>query len=179
MPIDGLLTMNLLRACRTVPGLLLALLCIWPAMPASATEPLTDRYIHGANKGFIFPKECCWMPLPESARLLEAKVKGGMQCTAIGGPVGIFEQRSGKLWLTGFATCSGKLPLRDIYPELDSPALAQWLSGTFKTRIGLPCHALGGRPVFALEQELTVSEGVVTAVTERHLDWSACGQRAD
>lgn len=171
--------MNQPRACRIFRHLLLALLCVGPVMPASATPPLLDRFVLGANKGFIFPSECCWMPVPDSMRLLELKVKEGSQCSAMGGPVGVFEQRSERLWLTGFETCGRKIPLDEIYPELEAPALAEWLSGTFKTRVGLPCRALGGHPVLALEQELTVSEGVVTSVTEKYLDHSACGNQAE
>lgn len=171
--------MNQLRACRFFQHLLLALLCMGPVMPASATQPLADRFILGSNEGFIVPSECCWMPVPDSARLLELNVQEGRQCTAMGGPVGVFEHRAGKLWLTRFETCSREIPLAEIYPEREQPALATWLSGTFKTRVGLPCRAFDGRPVLALEQELAVSEGVVTAVTEKYLDRSACGNQAD
>jgi len=170
--------MNHLHACRILRYLLLALVCTGPAMPASATPPLVDRFIVGANAGYIVPSECCSMPVPDSMRLLELKVNEGSQCTAIGGPVGVFEHRDGKLWLTGFETCSRKISLDEIYPEREKPALAEWLSGTFRTRVGIPCRAFGGRPVLALEQELTVSEGIVTSVTEKYLDHSACGNHA-
>lgn len=152
----------------------MTLLCTGFALPASATPPLVDRFVLGSNKGHIVPSECCWMPVPESMRLLDLKVNEGSQCSAMGGPVGLFEQKAGKLWLTGFETCGRKIPLDEVYPGLEEPALADWLSGTFKTRLGVPCRAFGDQPVLALEQELTVSEGVVTAVTEKYLNHSAC-----
>jgi len=167
------------RARPILQCLSLALAWMGFAMQASATPPLQDRFILGANQGYIVPSECCWMPVPDSMRLLDLKVNEGSQCTAIGGPVGVFEHRDGKLWLTGFATCSRKIPLDEIYPEREGPALAEWLSGTFRTRVSMPCRAFGGRPVPALEQELTVSEGIVTAVTEKYLDHPACGNQVE
>jgi hypothetical protein len=165
------------HALRIFQHLSLALLCAGLAMPASATPPLQDRFILGSNQGYIVPSACCWMPVPESMRLLELKLNEA--CTAIGGPVGVFEQREGKLWLTGFETCGREIALGEVYAGREEPALADWLSGTFTTRLGVPCRAFGGRPVLALEQKLTVDEGVVTEVTEKYLDHSACRNHAE
>ena len=79
--------------------LCLVLACL--AGPASATQPLKDQIVVGALKGHIFPSDCCWVPLPPSEGLRAMKRAEFPGCSAIGGPVGMFELRDRKLWLTG------------------------------------------------------------------------------
>jgi len=153
----------------------LSLLSIAVVGKACATEPLHDQYVVGAERGWIFPSECCWMKLPSSERLIALK-KAEVGCSAIGGPVGKFKLDSGKLWLTGLLTCGGEISLLDVFPDLESPALASWLTGTFKTQIGFLCYDSSAGPIYSLRQVLTVELGVVTALSDTKNDTSACSK---
>ena len=148
------------------------------AAPSLATEPLHDQFRTGDQTGWIFPSGCCWVKLPPSELLDEMKRKEMAGCSAIGGPVGKFELVDGKLWLTGLMKCSGDVRLHRVYPELDSPAFANWLSGTFKTRVDFLCYDKTVRPIYGLEQVLTVEQGVVTAITETKIDPATCPKKA-
>ena len=140
-----------------------------------ATEPLHDQYVLGEKSGRIFPSECCWMSLPPSERLTAMK-KAEVGCSAIGGPVGEFKLQSGKLWLTGLLTCGGEVSLRKVYPDFENPALANWLTGTFKTQVGFLCYDNSAEPIYSVKQVLTVEEGVVTSLSETKNDTSACSE---
>jgi hypothetical protein len=161
------------RICRTF----ILLLCMVIAMPGFATEPLLDQYVAGGLTGHIFPSECCWMKLPQSKRLTEMK-KAEWGCSAIGGPVGTFKLDAEKLWLTGLLKCSGLVDLHEVYPELESPTLADWLSGTFSAQLGFLCHDKNGQPVYSVKQVLTVEQGVVRSLAETRDDISACAPSA-
>lgn len=138
----------------------------------SATEPLMDQYADGARIGRIFPSACCYVELPDNERIWQIRRKE-FGCSAVGGPVGRFRLEDGKLWLTGFMKCSGDIPLQEIYPDLKSPAFAEWLSGTFKTVLDYRCYA-NGRQIYAATQELVVEQGVVRSLKETANDLSAC-----
>jgi hypothetical protein len=163
----------------SIAGLCLVLACL-AALPAAATEPLKDQIVAGALSGHIFPSDCCWVALPPSERLQAMKRAEFPGCTAIGGPVGMFELRDRKLWLTGLFKCSGALDHRTVFPELASPAFASWLSSAFTLALG-PCGynpRLNGS-AYARKQRITVEQGVVTSVTELDNDAAICqGQAA-
>lgn len=160
------------RLCRTM----ILLFCMAVAMPGFATEPLHDQYDADGLTGRIFPSECCWLQLPASTRLSEMK-KAEQGCSAIGGPVGTFKLDGGKLWLTGLYKCGGPVDLHEVYPDRESPVLADWLNGTFKTQLGFVCYDKQMRQVYQLEQVLTVEGGVVRDVVETSNDVSACTRR--
>ncbi|WP_426197683.1 hypothetical protein [Massilia sp. DWR3-1-1] len=151
------------------------LLCIAIGEKTFATEPLHDQYVAGAESGWIFPSQCCWMKLPPSERLTTMK-KAEVGCSAIGGPVGKFKLESGKLWLTGLLKCGGEVSLREVYPDFESPALANWLTGTFKTQVGFLCYDNSVRPIYSVKQVLTIDQGVVTSLSETKNDTSVCSK---
>jgi hypothetical protein len=153
----------------------IGLFCMAAAIPGFATEPLHDQYIVGALEGNIFPSKCCWMELPQSKRLTDMRMEE--PCSAIGGPVGMFKLDGGRLWLTGLYKCSGRVDLHDIYPNLKSPALADWLSGTFSARLGFLCRDKNAQSVYSVEQVLIVEKGVVESLTETRNDISACATK--
>lgn len=168
------------RLCPHLVGLclcLLALASIAYSQPAAATEPLKDQIVVGKLQGHIFPSECCWVPLPPSEQLRAMKRAEFPGCSAIGGPVGTFELKEGKLWLTGLLKCSGAFDHRQIYPELASPAFADWLSGTFTVLLGACGYDphLNGQ-AYARKQRITVDQGVVNSVTELGGDASCAGR---
>jgi hypothetical protein len=160
----------------TIATLCVMLACV-AAGPASATEPLKDQIVVGALSGHLFPSECCWVPLPPSEQLRAMKRAEFPGCSAIGGPVGMFELRDRKLWLTGLFKCSGAFDHRQVFPELASPAFANWLSGTFTLALG-PCgyDVRGGGQAYARKQKITVDQGVVTSVTEQDNDAAFCAK---
>jgi hypothetical protein len=154
---------------------LLGLASVAASAPASATEPLKDQIVVGALGGHIFPSDCCWVPLPPSERLRAMKHAEFPRCSAIGGPVGVFELRDRKLWLTGLFKCSGAFDHREVYPELASPAFASWLSGSFTLALG-PCgyDPRTGAEAYARKQRITVEQGVVRSVTEQDNPAGSC-----
>lgn len=103
------------------------------AGPSYATEPLHDQLTHGTSSGYIFPATCCWLDLPPSEALFA--LKRAERCSAIGGPVGSYRYQDDKLWLVELRRCSGAIPLNQVFPDLESPALAVWLSGDFTARL--------------------------------------------
>jgi hypothetical protein len=74
--------------------------------------------------------------------------------------------------------CSGDVPLQAVYPDMQSPVVAEWLTGTFKTRLDFQCIGpdLGNKEVYAVTQELTVDKGVVQSLKETPNDTSACAK---
>jgi hypothetical protein len=144
--------------------------------PSSATQPLLNQYTDGVRTGHIFPSGCCWVEIPANERIKEIR-RREIGCSAVGGPVGMFKLEAGKLWLTGLFKCSGEVPLQEVYPDMKSPAFAEWLTGTFKTRLDFKCVAPGGDPyIYAVTQELIVEKGVVQSVKETQNDLTACAK---
>jgi hypothetical protein len=165
--------MNICSVWRWMRESVLFVLCLMAAAPVMATEPMTDYFSDGARSGRIFPSACCHVELPDNERIWEIRRRDFHTCSAVGGPVGVFRMEAGKLWLTGLAKCSGEFPLKDMYPGLESPALAAWLTGTFKTVLDPRCHA-NGQTRYAVTQELIVEKGIVTSVRETPNDLTAC-----
>lgn len=153
--------------------LLFLVACLMATTLASATQPLFDQYTDGARTGHIFPSNCCWVELPANDKIWEVRRKES-GCSAIGGPVGEFKLEDGKLWLTGLMKCSGKIALQTIYPEMTAPVLAEWLTGTFKTRLDYRCYTQKTQELYAATQELVVERGVVVSLKETQQDVSAC-----
>jgi hypothetical protein len=145
------------------------------AAPGSATQPLLNQYTDGVRTGHIFPSGCCWVEIPSNERIKEIR-RREIGCSAVGGPVGIFKLEAGKLWLTGLFKCSGEIPMQEVYPDMKSPAFAEWLTGSFRTRLDFQCVVRGGQEVYAVTQELTVDKGVVQSVKETRNDTSACAK---
>ena len=139
---------------------------------AGATLPLFDKVVIDGKSGNIFPEKCCWMPLPKTEKLIQAR--RAENCSAIGGPVGVFEVADGKLWLTGLSKCAGPLPLKNIYPELRSPAPATWLSGRFTAYTDYQCTSSSSEPVFRTKTVLVVDAGSVASATSEQIDASQC-----
>jgi hypothetical protein len=158
---------------RRLRGIGLFLACLMSAVPGFATEPMTDHYADGARSGRIFPSACCYVELPDNKRIWEIRKRDFHGCSAIGGPVGVFRLDDGKLWLTGLSKCSGDIPLKEIYPDLSGPLVAEWLTGTFRTVLEPRCWARG-QTRYAVTQELVVEKGIVTSVKETPNDLTAC-----
>lgn len=138
------------------------LLLLLVAGGAQATRPLMDRIVVDGVEGEIIPARCCWMPLPPSTALAEARL--AQQCSAIGGPVGRFALVDGRLWLEGLATCGGPLPLQQIYPELGERVLADWLDG--EATVSLPpwCADAEGRQVPQRQWRMQLVAGKVVSM---------------
>jgi hypothetical protein len=149
------------------------LACLMAAIPGFATEPMTDHYSDGARSGRIFPSACCYVELPDNKRIWEIRKRDFHTCSAIGGPVGGFRLEAGKLWLTALFKCSGELPLKEIYPDMAGPVVAEWLTGTFRTVLEPRCYA-SGQTRYAVSQELIVEQGVVRSLRETPNDITAC-----
>lgn len=144
------------------------------ATTAHATEPLRDLVVIDGRNATLAPPECCWVKMPESAKLRamrKAEMLSG--CTAIGGPVGTFELRDRQLLLRNLRTCSGDIPLRDVFPNLPAPAPATWLTGTFNAHLGYVCMK-DGLAVPEKEIVMSVVAGKVVNSTETEHDKTAC-----
>lgn len=146
------------------------------AAPSSATRPLFDQYTDGVHTGNIFPSKGSYVELPHNERIWEMRRREMQNCSAVGGPVGMFKLEAGKLWLTGLAKCGGELALQEIYPDIAIPTVAKWLTGTFKTILDFQCYDAGVQPVYAVSQELIVKKGAVQSVTETRHDITACAK---
>ena len=141
---------------------------------AHATQPLRDLLVIDGRNATLAPPECCWVKMPESARLRDMrKAEMTAGCTAIGGPVGTFELRDRQLLLRNLRTCSGDIPLRDVFPDLTAPAPATWLTGTFTAHLGFVCMK-DGRAVPEKEVVMSVVAGNVVDSTETEHARSAC-----
>ena len=132
------------------------------AASAQATRPLMDRVQHAGLHGEILPEACCWMPLPPSQALAEARL--AQQCSALGGPVGRFALEDGQLWLQGLHTCGGELALSTIYPQMHGPVRADWVSGQFTLDLGPGCQGDGGLPQPSQRWRVQLAQGRVTAM---------------
>lgn len=141
---------------------------------AWATEPLHDQLVYDGSKGYIFPaKKCCWLGLPASEVL--TAMRREENCSAIGGPVGVYRYQNDKLWLVGLYKCSGTVPLEKVFPNLKSPAVAEWLSGDYSARLDWICVGENGfSGIFARELSLKVEKGAVVSMSEQRYDKSRC-----
>jgi hypothetical protein len=155
---------------RQMQRILFFVLSLIAAAPGSATQPLFDRYTDGVHTGNIFPSKCCYVELPDNERIREIRRRDLQKCSAVGGPVGMFKLEAGKLWLTGLADCGGEIALQEFYPNIKTPVVAEWLTGTFKTTIDYQCSDTAGHTLYAVTQQLIVEKGVVQSVTETHND---------
>jgi hypothetical protein len=153
---------------------LFCVLSMMIAIPGSATQPLLDQYADGARTGHIFPSNCCYVELPSNERIQAMRRNEITRCSAFGGPVGMFKREAGQLWLTSLYKCGGELALQEMYPGIETPALAKWLTGTFRTRLDFACYDEGVQPVYAVTQTLIVEKGVIKSVTETQSDLAAC-----
>jgi len=154
---------------------LILLLFISAAPLSAATEPLVDQFSLGERTGVIWPKKCCWVGLPSSEKLREVAI--AERCSAIGGPVGVFHFDHGRLLLTALYRCGGAFPIQDIYPELKSPLVADWVNGLHSARLDWLCRDSSNRSIYRTELEFQIKEGVVTILSERNNDDSACGTK--
>jgi hypothetical protein len=141
---------------------------------ASATEPLHDLLEFGTMKGVLLPSKCCWVDLPATKRLREVRMAEFGQCSAVGGVVGRFKYEDGKIWLVGLYKCGGSIPLKEIYPEFESPTLATWLNGTFEAKFDWLCEDKNGYYVYKSVIKLVVDEGRVSSFSETKYDKSSC-----
>ena len=140
--------------------------CAW------ATEPLHDGLVYGDKTGPIFPTECCWLKLPDSPAL--TAMRRDENCSAIGGPVGEYRYQDGKLWLIELRRCGGTVPIREVFPDLPSPAVAVWLTGDYIAKLNWLCRDKENRGVYELELHLHVAQGNVVSVSEQRRDRSDC-----
>lgn len=142
---------------------------------ATATEPLLDAIDIGDEHGIFMPDQCCWIKLPETQRLRDAK--RAQRCTAVGGPVGRFRLEGDKLFLVGLRQCSGDVPLHDIYPDLTDPAPASWLNGTFHVlSIDHGCRPGRGANTPRETITLSVKDGIVTSMNRRFNENEQCSR---
>ena len=141
---------------------------------AQATRPLMDVVQHAGLYGEILPEACCWMPLPPSPALVEARL--AQQCSALGGPVGRFALEDGQLWLQGLHTCGGEVALSTIYPQMSGPVQADWVSGRFTLDLGPGCLDADGLPQPSLRWRVVLAQGRVTAMEAVALE-PACPAR--
>lgn len=140
---------------------------------ALATEPLYDQLAFGEKTGPIFEQGVGWLPLPNSEQLQILRRQG--QCSAIGGPRGIYKYEADRLWITGLYKCGGPVALEQAYPEMRAPSLAVWVSGKVVAKLGkIVCRKSSGVWVFESELTLEVERGVVKALSETRNDASAC-----
>ena len=144
------------------------------AASAQATRPLLDRIQHAGLHGQILPEACCWVPLPPSPALAEARL--AQQCSAIGGPVGRFALEDGQLWLQGLLTCGGELALSAIYPQMSGPVRADWVSGHFTLDLGPGCQGGDGLHQPSQRWRVQLAQGRVMAMEAVALDPS-CAAR--
>ena len=95
-------------------------------------------------------------------------------CSAIGGPVGRFRLAEGKVWLDGLYRCRGDIPLEEIYPEFDKPALATWLNGVFYAKNDSMCFVAGFGYVYRSTFRFVIENGVVTSLQRQENDEEMC-----
>ena len=152
---------------------ILAALLIFSNSSVFATEPLSDEFIYDGREGVIFSIKYYGMALPKSEKLRKLKIEG-LDCSAMGGPVGKFKYINGKLWLTGLYRCEGDIELNSVYPELPNPAPATWISGNYKARLDWLCENNRGYYIYKTELQLVIDKGIVTSVVEKNFDKSAC-----
>lgn len=142
-----------------------------------ATEPLYSQLEIEGMRGLIYPEGKTWVSLPRNEAMRQAR-RLHMLCSAIGGPVGRFRIEQDRLWLVGLETCSGEMPVSDIYPGMQLPQLAHWLSGNFVGKVGRNCITRDHRTAFETTLHFTVDEGQVTEVGRQLWDPTVCAYQA-
>lgn len=142
--------------------------------PAHATEPLAAIIHIDGEEGAFYPDECCWVEIPRNERLRAAA--RAESCSALGGPVGRFQLWEDHVWLVGLYRCGGDMPLEEIYPEMEGPTLASWLTGRFTARFDRgSCGGDGWlKPVFFTTHHLVIEQGRVVSVETETLDPANC-----
>jgi hypothetical protein len=146
---------------------------VFTATNAIATEPLYDRMTYKGQTGPIFQPGTGWLDLPDSDGLRVLRRES--QCSAIGGPRGMYKYEDSKLWITGLHRCGGEVALDRAYPEMPVPSLAVWVSGKLVAKLGsVVCTKPSGAWVFHTEIALNVERGLITSLSEKANDASAC-----
>lgn len=171
-PVAGLLDAGAGARMTLVPRVAFFSLTLGFAALCPATEPLTDVLIVGNDSGPFWPEKCCWIDLPKTERLVEAR--RAEECSALGGPVGRFQLEDNKIWLVGLRRCRGDVPLHDIYPELDNPSQATWLNGVLFAKIAPMCITQHGERLYRTTLRLEVKKGVVTHLQREEHAEAAC-----
>jgi hypothetical protein len=152
---------------------ILAALMWTAAAPARATEPLPDRIWYQSRAGIVFQPGKGAIALPASDTLRAMML--AESCSAMGGPRGVYRYMSGKVWLVGLHRCGGSLGLRDVYPAMLTPPVADWINGVLVARLGkLLCTSAAGVPVPEIEVRFVVENGIVNALEEKTGDLQSC-----
>jgi hypothetical protein len=155
-------------ACAIVASL------IWTAaVPARATEPLPDRIWYHSRAGIVFQPGKGAIALPPSDKLRAMMI--AESCSAAGGPRGVYKYMGGKVWLVGLHRCGGSLGLRDVYPGMLTPPVADWINGVVVARLGKRlCTTGAGVPIPEVEVHFVVENGIVNALEEKAGDAQTC-----
>ena len=163
--------LDLLTAKRAAALLLLAA----TTATAWATEPLPDRIWYQGRAGTVYQVGKGGLALPPSEPL-RALVRA-QSCSAMGGPRGVYKVVHGRLWLAGLYTCSAAIGLRDVYPDMLTPPVAQWVSGVLVAQVGkFVCMSAQGRPMHEFDVQLTVEKGAVKATAEKAANVAQCAR---
>jgi len=166
------------KASKQIFSIFIFALALGSFSICSATEPLHDQLEVGKQSGPFFPDKCCWIDMPKTEKMVEARL--AERCSAIGGPVGHFRLEDNKIWLDKLLVCGGDIPLKKIYPELDSPAHAAWLNGVFFAKIEHACvvradsSISGLKPLYRTTLRLEVKDGIITRMQRQENDTSIC-----
>lgn len=155
-------------ACAAVAALMWTM-----AAPARATEPLPDRIWYHSRAGIVFQPGKSAIVLPTSDKL--RAMMAAESCSAAGGPRGVYRYMSGKVWLVGLHRCGGGIGLRDVYPGMLTPPVADWLNGVVVARLGkVLCISAAGVPIPEIEVHFIVENGVVNSLEEKAGDLHTC-----
>ena len=146
-----------------------ALLLAACAAPATATEPLSDVVAIDGMRGRLFKTHSPGFDLPPNDTLRAMRIKESA-CSARGGPVGSYRIDNNQLVLVELWRCGGAFPVRDVYPAMQAPALATWISGELTAVMGSPlCHQADGIPLYQRTVRFTVDAGIVkTMASQSH-----------
>lgn len=150
--------------------LLLIPLLLGPIL-ANATRPLFDLVEIDGQTGELYPKSGIWIDLPASEGLTEIeKQYPPGSCSAIGGPRGVYAIRDNKLFLTSIRVCGASFELKDVYPQRQTPMLADWVSGELTATTGKVICPSNKGDYFILENlfSIRVERGLVKSM--RKLD---------
>jgi hypothetical protein len=134
---------------------------------AYATEPLLDQVQIGGQYGQLRFSERGWLPLPPSEKLHE--IRRAERCSAFGGPRGIYRLEADHLWLVELYRCRGGIPLGEVYPEVQGPLLAKWITGDLVMDTGHDiCRSSTRRDyIKAYSIEFKVQSGVLLSLVRR------------
>lgn len=140
---------------------------------ASATEPLLDHLSSLGETGVFYPRECCWVGIPKNERVKEIR-RSDEGCSAIGGPVGIFERVEDLLFLTELDSCGGKYRLNEVYGSVDARIFADWVSGVHIGKFQFLCAKPSGQYVFKTVKTYTIENGVFVSTSIENHSKSDC-----